>query len=400
MKRLLYIIALIITITACSDTDGFFSVFHSKAGKTQVSPFLSLKKAMKYIKDNEQELRFLQSRDLSPSDLKYGLARKSYYKGQLLIEIPVVKGMITTGNPLDNLDGRSLRTSVCVLFDKYGDIQTIECIERLPTKEYFDKHGNSLFYDDFYGEMLIYDKSDNIIADVDFGKAITRLSTDDEVADTDTAIMLPEVVVPGHKPDNSSPITPDDSDLGNSDDNVNDSDMSTPACSYCNYSPLPLSPETNDYYCPNCGHDYSGSTGSISSGSRGGGSGSSSYYKIHTATSYLTSHAHPAYNPKTCGHCARAVRLALEQMGINTSDHPLYAKNYGPYLLKWGFSEIPKTGYTAKEGDIRVFQNYPGGSQAGHIDMYNGKNWVSDFIEHNPFPNSEYKSSSYKIYRK
>lgn len=93
-------------------------------------------------------------------------------------------------------------------------------------------------------------------------------------------------------------------------------------------------------------------------GAQGGGG-----YNIDNAVNYLNSHAYPAYDPKTCGRCARAVRLAIEAGGINTSDRnanpndptsQYYAKNWGPYLSQKGFSTINGVGYSPMKGDILI----------------------------------------------
>lgn len=77
-----------------------------------------------------------------------------------------------------------------------------------------------------------------------------------------------------------------------------------------------------------------------------------------------------------------------------------HAKNWGPYLQTKGFDTIERSGYSPLKGDIRVFQNYTGGSIHGHIDMYNGNQWVSDFFENGDWPGTGYKKySNYAIYR-
>lgn len=98
---------------------------------------------------------------------------------------------------------------------------------------------------------------------------------------------------------------------------------------------------------------------------------------------------------------ARAIRLALEAGGINTKGHPLLSKDYGPFLTKLGFSLMNPTNYVPKTGDIRVFQPYAGGDPVGHIDMYDGRQWVSDFKEENFWPSAKYKKyhPSYQIFR-
>ena len=147
------------------------------------------------------------------------------------------------------------------------------------------------------------------------------------------------------------------------------------------------------------------SSGWSHSGNNGGSNNSSnSWSGVNKAIATLNSNAStPAeLKNKSKGKCATYVRLALEAGGIDTSGHPVNAKDYGPHLTKWGFHEISRTNYKPQIGDIRVWQNYEGGNPAGHIDMYNGKDWVSDFIKPNPNgPGPQYrKHNNYKIYRK
>jgi len=103
---------------------------------------------------------------------------------------------------------------------------------------------------------------------------------------------------------------------------------------------------------------------------------------------------------KSQHRCAKYVRLAIQAGGINTNVHPAEAREYKPYLLRWGFKTVDKTDYAPLKGDIRVFQPYPNGNPAGHIDMYNGSHWVSDFRENNVWPGRGYANNpDYGIFR-
>ena len=77
------------------------------------------------------------------------------------------------------------------------------------------------------------------------------------------------------------------------------------------------------------------------------------------------------------------------------------AKNYVYYLPKKGFNEVPQENYVPLAGDIVVIQSYTGGSVHGHIQMYNGEAWVSDFVQKDFWPGSGYKKNepSYNIFR-
>lgn len=170
----------------------------------------------------------------------------------------------------------------------------------------------------------------------------------------------------------------------------------------------------NECTCDGCtcnGNNNSGNS-SGNSGNTGNGTGSSgsgnqgnSRPTVNSAESkaadYATQHAYSSYTKEKCGHCARAVRLALENAGFDLSSHPTYATNYGPTLIRLGFSEIPLEGYTPEKGDVRVWRPRPKQDPpAGHIDIYNGKNWVSDYIQRGNYPGNSYKQVTYKIYRR
>ena len=100
---------------------------------------------------------------------------------------------------------------------------------------------------------------------------------------------------------------------------------------------------------------------------------------------------------KSIGSCAKYVRWGLESGGIDTSDRPNYACKYGPFLLRKEFNQINITDpndYTPIKGDIVVFDTYPGQPKypAGHIQMYNGEKWVSDFVQRRFWPGTAYEN--------
>lgn len=117
-------------------------------------------------------------------------------------------------------------------------------------------------------------------------------------------------------------------------------------------------------------------------------------------TSYLRNNA--AKNSRS--RCASSVRRALEAGGANTIGRPVAAKLYGPILMRNGFHAItvdnPKTfGFLA--GDIVVIEATKHGNQAGHIAGYDGKNWLSDFVQRGfwPGPAYEKETPAYVVYR-
>jgi RHS repeat-associated protein len=107
--------------------------------------------------------------------------------------------------------------------------------------------------------------------------------------------------------------------------------------------------------------------------------------------------------------CAKYVRWALEAGGIDTDGHPSRAKNYGPFLEKQGFSKVSPDNYTPQSGDIVVIQPYEGGNESGHIEGFNGSQFVSDFNQpyypNSPgggvYPGPGYRNAQpdYSIYR-
>jgi type VI secretion system secreted protein VgrG len=85
------------------------------------------------------------------------------------------------------------------------------------------------------------------------------------------------------------------------------------------------------------------------------------------------------------GKCAAYCRRAFEAGGVDTSGHPVDAKDWGPTLLKNGAAVISQDGYAPQKADTAVFN----GSDAhphGHIAVYDGKQWVSDFKQRNMSP--------------
>lgn len=98
-------------------------------------------------------------------------------------------------------------------------------------------------------------------------------------------------------------------------------------------------------------------------------------------------------------NCATYVRKAIYAGGIivtNTRN----AKDYGPMLEAAGFRKISAT-QPPQLGDVVVIQPYKGGHPAGHMAIYDGQAWYSDFKQRDFWGGPGYRSAqpSYQMYR-
>ena len=117
------------------------------------------------------------------------------------------------------------------------------------------------------------------------------------------------------------------------------------------------------------------------------------YYNNDKVADYITKNA----APKSRTMCAGYVIIAMWHGGCPIGLIPAYA--YNKTLPQIGFEEIPLKGYKPKKGDISVV---PSNSKHpfGHIAVYNGKQWVSDFKQHHILPSRAYKANGkYQIFR-
>jgi len=101
------------------------------------------------------------------------------------------------------------------------------------------------------------------------------------------------------------------------------------------------------------------------------------------------------------GRCTEHVRKALEAGGAVIRERPLYAKDYGPTLIALGFRAVSIEPAVAERGDVAVFQDYSGQKvAAGHIQMFDGKQWVSDTVQPRFLAHRiHYNGIPYVIYR-
>jgi hypothetical protein len=137
-------------------------------------------------------------------------------------------------------------------------------------------------------------------------------------------------------------------------------------------------------------------------------------YSVDNAVGWLNENSYSSYSTaKAAGdgaRCARFIRWSLEagfglQKDALTGKAPVPARLYGPFLQGLGFTQVNTTNYL--KGDIAVIQGYPGGTSDangvpyGHIQMYNGTQWLSNFYQNNFWPGSNYQKyqPTYQIYR-
>lgn len=104
-------------------------------------------------------------------------------------------------------------------------------------------------------------------------------------------------------------------------------------------------------------------------------------------------HARRNAKPASTGMCARHVRLALmEGGGLDLVGWPGHALQYHTlgYLKANGFREVPKAGYVPEVGDIAVSEAPQGvpNRESGHIAIWDGRSWVSDFVQLSHLGNS------------
>lgn len=143
-------------------------------------------------------------------------------------------------------------------------------------------------------------------------------------------------------------------------------------------------------------------------------------YSIDNAVNWLNANAYAPDGPYKYGkgECATYIRWSLEAgFGLNkdalkgktvdqTGKAKGAAKTMGPYLENMGFGAVNTDSFL--KGDIAVVQGYAGGTSNafgetyGHVQVYNGNIWISDFQQLRDFwPGAGYRKNqpSFVIYR-
>lgn len=119
-------------------------------------------------------------------------------------------------------------------------------------------------------------------------------------------------------------------------------------------------------------------------------------FNVEKATAHLTVHG----RNHSRGWCAWYTMRALQVGGCPAILLP--AQWYSWFMPVVGFKEICKNDYKPQAGDVVVFQKPKEwkGHLWGHIAMYNGEQWISDFKQRrmSPYANPKWKIP-YKVFR-
>lgn len=97
--------------------------------------------------------------------------------------------------------------------------------------------------------------------------------------------------------------------------------------------------------------------------------------------------------PKSTGYCAKFVADALQAGGYKLARQNSAFMYANGSLAAAGFIKVPDAGQY-QIGDVMVWpahgQSLSGGGVHGHIQIFNGRNWVSDFIQNSLRPGAQY----------
>lgn len=116
-------------------------------------------------------------------------------------------------------------------------------------------------------------------------------------------------------------------------------------------------------------------------------------YDPITAARYATQHAENR-SKKLCGY---AVRQAINAGGCPTFGYPGAACDYMDFLPGLGFTEISKSDKLTV-GDIVVFEAV-NGHPHGHMAIWNGLQWISDFRQESIIVNRAYDIENARYFR-
>lgn len=103
-----------------------------------------------------------------------------------------------------------------------------------------------------------------------------------------------------------------------------------------------------------------------------------------------------AAHSRSQGRCAMYVRKALQQAGYKFTPQTSAYMYANGTLASAGFVKLSNNNYQPQVGDVAVF-NRTAKNPHGHIQIYDGKQWVSDFRQPKFSPYSQH--NGYTVWR-
>jgi hypothetical protein len=117
-------------------------------------------------------------------------------------------------------------------------------------------------------------------------------------------------------------------------------------------------------------------------------------FDVREATVYLRRHA--KRRPSPPWECAKYTREAIAAGGVFLEPEK-DAKDYGTSLERAGFRPL-RAWERPRAGDVVVF-GATGNHRDGHMAMFDGRRWISDFRQPNFLPGRDYAGARFTIYR-
>lgn len=116
----------------------------------------------------------------------------------------------------------------------------------------------------------------------------------------------------------------------------------------------------------------------------------------NSAPSIAASSASRAALGRSIGRCALYVRRALQAAGYSFTPQPSAYQYAHGTLASAGFVRLSNDNYVPQVGDVAVF-NRTAKNPHGHIQIYDGSQWVSDFRQPKFSPYSQH--NGYSVWR-
>lgn len=116
----------------------------------------------------------------------------------------------------------------------------------------------------------------------------------------------------------------------------------------------------------------------------------------NSAPSIAAASASGAALGRSIGLCAKYVRRALQAAGYSFTPQPSAYQYANGTLASAGFVKLSNDNYVPQVGDVAVF-NRTAKNPHGHIQIYDGNQWVSDFRQSKFSPYSQH--NGYTVWR-